>query len=199
MKSIIPFPIILLSFLSIIACDSKQEVTESVQENKTEEQNIVISKLFSEAIKSDSLGDYSNSVRLYSEILSIDNNFTGALINRATAFINLGDTTSGFNDLNRAVIYAPHAKTYYSRGTAYVFLKTHLDIAQSDLLNAIVLDPDFSGSYYSMSLLELEKKQPDSSAYYLKIADQMGYNPAMSAQIKSELLRVSQHLKSMNK
>ena len=198
MKSIIPFPIILLIFLSIIACDSKQEGTESLKENETEVQNIAISKLFAEAVKSDSLGDYANSVRLYSEILSIDNNFTGALINRATAFINLGDTTAGFNDLNRAVIYAPHAKTYYSRGTAYVFLKTHLDIAKSDLLNAIVLDPDFSGPYYSMSLLELAKNQPDSCTYYLKIGDQMGYNPAMSAQIKSELSRLSKDLKSKN-
>ena len=186
-------PIKILYILIIQSCNSSSviETDKEALQTDPKEQNKKIKQLFDQASKTDSIGDYQASVKFYSDILSLDKTFTGALINRATAYINLGDTTAAFNDLNRAVIYSPHEKTYYSRGTAFVYLNTHLNIAKEDLLRAIALNPENSASYYSLSMLELSRKHVDSCAFYLQTADKIGYNANMSNHIKNELNKLS--------
>jgi tetratricopeptide (TPR) repeat protein len=190
-----PIKILYILFILIIiqSCNSSSviETDKEALQTDPKEQNKKIEQLFDQASKTDSIGDYQASVKFYSDILSLDKTFTGALINRATAYINLGDTTAAFNDLNRAVIYSPHEKTYYSRGTAFVYLNTHLNIAKEDLLRAIALNPENSASYYSLSMLELSRKHVDSCAFYLQTADKIGYNANMSNHIKNELNKLS--------
>jgi tetratricopeptide (TPR) repeat protein len=151
-----------------------------------------IDNLFDKATKADSICDFKTSISFYNQILAVDTAHAGALVNRGRALISIGDTTKGFSDLNKAVLYHPHEQTYYNRGITLLYINKDLKKAEQDLLTAIVFNKEFAESYYAMSMLKLNQGRLTESELYLEEADKRGFNKALSSQIKISIDRQKQ-------
>lgn len=96
--------------------------------------------------------DYVGAIDEYSKAIAIDSNNFEAILNRGSAYDNLGNKQKAFDDYNRAIHKNPNSEFgYYERGLAYLSGKKH-DLAIKDFSKAIDIFPNYAESYYQRGI-----------------------------------------------
>ncbi len=85
-------------------------------------------------------GDYHKAITHYSEIIKAHPHIADVYINRAAAYVSIGDLDLAFNDLNMALKLEPKFIAYCNRGSVY-FKKRDYERAILDYNAALELDP----------------------------------------------------------
>ncbi len=157
--------LIILSIILIAGCKS------NIKTNTDQ-----IDKLVNLATASDSLMDFTTSVKYYSEILDLDSTKLIALNNRGRAYVWLGQHDKGFADYDKAISLYPHERTFYTRGMAYLNINNY-DKAIQDFTKSIELNPNFGEAYYGMSLIRANQDSLDLALKLCNEADKLSYLP----------------------
>lgn len=130
-----------------------------------------VDELIKLAEVSDSLRDIKHSIQYYNQILEIDSTKLVALINRGRALIWNGQVKEGFTDFDNAVRLYPHEHTFYTRGLAYVKMKSY-DKASQDFQHSLKLNPRFGAAYWGFSLIKEAEGKLDSALMYCNKAEE---------------------------
>jgi tetratricopeptide (TPR) repeat protein len=106
---------------------------------------------------------YSNAIKDFSRALEIHPNYVDALINRGSAYAQLGRFNDALMDLNHALKFEKKdAELYNKRGEIYLQNEMH-DQAIKDFTAAVVLNPMFSDAYLNRGRAYSEKGMPEEA------------------------------------
>jgi Flp pilus assembly protein TadD len=94
-------------------------------------------------------GDYTEAIKLYSEIIQEEPRNDEAYVKRGSSYLQEGDYQSALADFTKAIKLNPsNASAYYNRAIIYTDLKEYGDeMAIADLNIAIGLDPNDAYNY----------------------------------------------------
>jgi hypothetical protein len=133
-----------------------------------------IAKLKLEAFKADSLNNFTNSIELYTRILSLDASDITALTNRGRAKINLRDTASGLIDLDKAISIEPWPPTLLSKGIV-VGQKEPLK-GLKYIHHALQIDKEYVAAYNTLVYFySVAIPLKDSALFYATLISQKGW------------------------
>ena len=116
------------------------EESSGVTESAPSRQTLDYDELFAVALSSQKDGDYHKAITHYSEIIKAHPHIADVYINRAAAYVSIGDLDLAFNDLNVALKLEPKFIAYCNRGSVY-FKKRDYERAIHDYNAALELDP----------------------------------------------------------
>jgi tetratricopeptide (TPR) repeat protein len=110
-----------------------------------------------------SKNQFTNAIKDFSRAININPKFIDALINRGSAYAQLGRFNDALSDFNQALKYEKKdAELFSKRGE--IFLQNNLyDQAIKDFSSAIVLNPMYSDAYLNRGRAYSEKGMPDEA------------------------------------
>jgi tetratricopeptide (TPR) repeat protein len=106
---------------------------------------------------------YNNAIKDFTRAININPKYVDALINRGSAYAQLGRFNDALGDFNDALKYErKDAELYNRRGE--IFLQNNLyDQAIKDFSSAIVLNPMFSDAFLNRGRAYSEKGMPEEA------------------------------------
>jgi len=106
---------------------------------------------------------YNNAIKDFTRAININPKFVDALINRGSAYAQLGRFNDALSDFNEALKYEKKdAELYNKRGE--IFLSNNLfDQAIKDFSSSIVLNPMFSDAFLNRGRAYSEKGMPEEA------------------------------------
>ena len=106
---------------------------------------------------------YNNAIKDFSRALAINPNYIDALINRGSAYSQLGRFNDALIDFNHALKFEnKDHELYNKRGEVYIQNNMY-DQAIKDFTAAVVLNPMFSDAYLNRGRAYSEKGMPDEA------------------------------------
>jgi len=106
---------------------------------------------------------YSNAIKDFSRALEIHPNYVDALINRGSAYAQLGRFNDALMDFNHALKFEKKdAELFNKRGEIYL-QNEMFDQAIKDFTSAVVLNPMFSDAYLNRGKAYSEKGMPEEA------------------------------------
>jgi tetratricopeptide (TPR) repeat protein len=106
---------------------------------------------------------YSNAIKDFSRALEIHPNYVDALINRGSAYAELGRFNDALMDFNHALKFEKKdAELFNRRGEVYLQNEMY-DQAIKDFTAAVVLNPMFSDAYLNRGKAYSEKGMPEEA------------------------------------
>ncbi len=106
---------------------------------------------------------YNNAIKDFSRALAINPNYIDALINRGSAYSQLGRFNDALIDFNHALQFEKKdPELYNKRGEVYIQNNMY-DQAIKDFTAAVVLNPMFSDAYLNRGRAYSEKGMPDEA------------------------------------
>jgi tetratricopeptide (TPR) repeat protein len=106
---------------------------------------------------------YKNAIQDFSRALEINPNYVDALINRGSAYAELGQFNDALMDFNRALKFEKRdAEIFNKRGEIYLQNKMFNE-AIKDFTCALVLNPMFSDAYLNRGRAYSEKGMPEEA------------------------------------
>ena len=106
---------------------------------------------------------YNNAIKDFSRALAINPNYIDALINRGSAYSQLGRFNDALIDFNHALKFEKKdPELYNKRGEVYMQNNMY-DQAIKDFTAAVVLNPMFSDAYLNRGRAYSEKGMPDEA------------------------------------
>jgi protein O-mannosyl-transferase len=114
-------------------------------------------------------GDTQKALKMYSQAISMDDNQTDALVNRANIYYSQQKYRSAIADYSRCIVVEPdNDKAYANRGASYLAIGL-TDSALVDLNRAIELDPASQNGYKNRGMLYLmTNRYPEAIRDYTK-------------------------------
>ncbi|NNG01730.1 MAG: tetratricopeptide repeat protein [Desulfobacteraceae bacterium] len=112
-----------------------------------------IEPIFTKAISRYTEGNYEESVRLFSDVLSGDPAHKLSLISRGSAHLKLGETDSAMTDFDTLIdLHPDYARAYHLRGLPHE-QRGEDKTAVADFDRAIELDPGYGAAYASRAVV----------------------------------------------
>ncbi len=106
---------------------------------------------------------YNHAIKDFSKALAINPNYVDALINRGSAYTQLGRFNDALMDFNHALKFEKKdAELYNKRGEVFIQNNMH-DQAIKDFTAAVVLNPLFSDAYLNRGRAYSEKGMPEEA------------------------------------
>ena len=106
---------------------------------------------------------YNNAIKDFSRALGINPNYVDALINRGSAYAELGRFNDALMDFNHALKFEKRdAELFNKRGEIYLQNKMYNE-AIKDFASALVLNPMFSDAYLNRGRAYAEKGMPEEA------------------------------------
>ena len=106
---------------------------------------------------------FNHAIKDFSKALAINPNYVDALINRGSAYTQLGRFNDALMDFNHALKFEKKdAELYNKRGEVYIQNNMH-DQAIKDFTAAVVLNPLFSDAYLNRGRAYSEKGMPEEA------------------------------------
>ncbi|MCB9452463.1 MAG: tetratricopeptide repeat protein [Anaerolineaceae bacterium] len=108
-----------------------------------------VGRLLDEGIEAVKKGDYPTAIQLWSQAIALDPQDEKALVNRATAYSQIGNAEGALADLSAALQINPNnLHAYFSRANLYNAQRKFKE-ALADLNKVIELNPDDAEAYYN--------------------------------------------------
>jgi tetratricopeptide (TPR) repeat protein len=108
-------------------------------------------------------GRYEEAIEKYAGVISIDNNYDNAYLNRGNAYYNLKRYDLAFSDFTKTIELNPTSSLAFSnRGAVYIQLEDY-DKAINDFSSAININPDSDAHYFRRAYAYYLKKEYDKS------------------------------------
>lgn len=118
-------------------------------------------KLFDAGVAAYITYNFRKSVRLLSQVIKLDPQFTLAYVSRGAAHLRLGKLNEAIADFSTAIKLNPkYARAYYLRGLAFD-KQNQTARAYLDFVRTIEIDPDFSAAYRSRDSVLAKKESAD--------------------------------------
>ena len=119
---------------------------------------------FDEAMADFVSHNYSKSIDLFSQAISLDQKFKLAIKSRGAAHLRLGNIEDALTDFNRVLDLDPNnARAFHLRGLAHEKAGDY-EQAMADLDKAIEINPEYGVAYHSRANLYSKMGKTDQAA-----------------------------------
>lgn len=119
-------------------------------------------KIYNEGVDAGRAGNNDESVRKYTEAISIDPSFVDAHYNLGIIYRDNKDYNSSIKHFNEAIKYDPKDASIYCELATSLFKNDDFDGAKKTLKKSIEINPTYSLSYANLGVLYTKSIDPAS-------------------------------------